>query len=193
MILIISKGYKDIEKKLQELLDKYNLQKLLKDISGLKWKTKSLYIKHANVKQAEWKGKDTALVDFERGAIPILVGAEHEFAHLLLRQNNWHNKGSIKEFLDKHPEYDVESKGKGYLIEHALVYVLQEKIDKIIGIGENNINLIRQWNNRWEWMFNISGCGELEKKIFLELRKKDKLNIIVDLEKILEKISGDKK
>lgn len=187
MITIIApKRYQKTKKGVEKLILKYDIQKLIERLSGLRWSVKTLYIKHANLKDgAEWEGEDTVIVSFSRTAISTISGASHEFSHLILRQNSWNKTPKIKEFLERHTEFDVPTKGKGYLIEQTLVYVLQEKIDRLIGRGEKIKDLIEKWDNRWEWILEISGCKELEKKIFLELRKKDKTNIIKDLEVIL--------
>jgi len=177
------KKYQQTKEELEKLLLKYDLMKLLEQFSGLKWKTKTLYIKHKNLGQsADWEGDNTALVDFGvKNAINCFSSASHEFAHLLLKENTWSQAPNTKKFINNHPELNVSNpkRGDGYLLEQALVFSLQSNVCKYLGEKKDRPGLIDYLGKHWERTLKLNFCEKIGKNAFVAWQNKsDKLNMV---------------
>jgi len=121
-------------KELEEILAKYNTLNELGNIIGLEWKKPITVVGIDS--GANFKSGDTILVNLNVG-IYAISGISHEAVHLILRQNNWLENETIKNFIEKYPEMQrYPAERQGYPLEQMIAYLVQEDISKPIGEKE---------------------------------------------------------
>lgn len=134
----------DLRLTMEQLIERYRIVETVSDLTNLPW-IAPIIIRHDTIPTADFKGTNTAIVDFSKRHW-ALQGIAHEMVHLLVRQNSWSANPRLISLIHRFPEL-THPHGPGYLLEQMAAYLVMVEVMKGVGRDIQNARMISGWTH----------------------------------------------